>query len=1494
MASLSHRSGTFTRIAAAAAAVLLLPFAGVVTAHASPNPIGLSMTAIPTSVAPGSTLSYTITASNSEPQVANARLSDQLTGLKNVVLTSSRGYCTEQSLLVTCSGGDLPGQGSTWVVTITGIVTAGSGTVLSNTATFAANWSAQNTSQDYLVNATTNVTVGSPAPGALADLSTSLSGPSTSAPGANADYTLTVLNQGFVNASDVLVTGTVPPGFTLQAGRLVTGTSLFVCSAAALPDYSCTGGSLNSGANATISLPLKVSSTSPGAGVLTYKLTAVVDPQNAIPEPDDLQSNTNNFSQIVTTVPASPPAAGQVTLTKKASSLIDPTGSQVRIGDLLTYTVTAKSTSTRDTATRLLISDGTQGLDQASVTAKASDARLPCVNSNNLVTCQAGGNGYTLGVGASVSVTITGRVVQPPASIITNTATLQTLQSKVAITRTASVTTIVRPPIDLSVTQFSTCASKALLPAGLPGGCQPFRARNQFDYLITVGNSGLDDTNGVTLRAPLPADVVYEGFDNVAPSAGWACSESGSAPVVVTCTGGTVPGQLSSGTYGGTIRQVRLHLTAPNATGPITSTVYVDPFNAIAESDETNNTASTATQVDTGVNLTIGQKLRCPRQATVTDICDPVAPSGTVVYDLLVQNLGTQDATGITVSDVLPTGTRFRSAKEINGAVFGLPYAPVHNVACSASGARVTCTGGRLSGIYAAYGGPKLPNPTGKVPDGFTIEITAFAPAPYGPGDSPGATGSPILNQAIVDPDLTVSEFLETDNLNLLETNVGIPATRGDNGTFNELTVSNVQTSPAAGSAVAPNGTLDYTLTVSNWGSDPVSNVTVVDNLPAGSRFRNVAAAPLAAGSGGFVCSATGGVVTCSSGALAASPSIGTPTSTTIVIRAFAPPTVNAATTQYTNHAVVDPGNAVAEADETNNASDVGLTVALPSAGGLGAFNELTVDNVQANPAGPAAVAPNGTLDYLLTAKNAGSDPVDNVTVTDYFPAGSRFRNVAVQALVPGGSGGFVCSQASGVLTCTSGHLEAGGTASITVRLYAPDSPNYATNQYTNHVVIDPGATIPEADETNNATDADLTVSVGGANPYNELSVIDSQFFPTADGAVAPGGTLRHLLKVTNSGSDPAMNVPVRDYLPVGTTFRKARLLSSLGGTTAGVTGFVCTQAAGVVDCTNGTIPSGATAVIEVLLFAPSQPSSPGSEPTLTNQVVVDPANVIPEGDETNNTATKDTTVSLGGAGSFWDFTITSSASDTDAKPDALVQYKLDVKNLGSDDAFNVKVSNTLPAGTTFVGAKDSAAGPGDFSCTAAGNVVTCTGGTLLASGATRTIEILAKANHANIVIYDAARVDPDNVLVEADETNNATVAMTGVLSVTNLRTSIVSSGSLAAGDSGTITGHIASDAGSDTAYNVAFELDLPVGITPLDVGFSPLPAGTSCEIFQSPIGKVVCTTPTLAAGADISIVVSVYSNTVDTKTANAIINADGGTVEKPGSSGDNTFQVTV
>jgi uncharacterized repeat protein (TIGR01451 family) len=269
---------------------------------------------------------------------------------------------------------------------------------------------------------------------------------------------------------------------------------------------------------------------------------------------------------------------------------------------------------------------------------------------------------------------------------------------------------------------------------------------------------------------------------------------------------------------------------------------------------------------------------------------------------------------------------------------------------------------------------------------------------------------------------------------------------------------------------------------------------------------------------------------------------------------------------------LVDPNNAIPEADETNNASDAQLLVALPSAGGQNEYNEFTVLNQQTNPPS-GAVAPNGTLEYTLTAQNWGTDPATGVTVYDYLPNGAQFRNVTVQPLGLG-SGGFVCNYNSGLVSCNNGSLAAApvpgvtpSTAWIKILLFAPGTPNNMTSNYTNHAVINPNNTVPEADVTNDATDANLTVSYpppdgSGQNAYNEFTIQSSQFFPTSSGAVAPNGTILYRLTVPNTGSDPAVNVPVRDYLPTGTTFRLAQLNTTLSS--MGVTGFVCTQNTGV------------------------------------------------------------------------------------------------------------------------------------------------------------------------------------------------------------------------------------------------------------------------------------------------------------------------------------------
>jgi uncharacterized repeat protein (TIGR01451 family) len=1506
MARHARPSRTPRRITAILAAALLVPFVGMGTGDADtqPNsqPFDVTMTASSDPAALGSRLTYTITTTNSQPQVADIRLSDQVAGLSDIVLTSSRGYCTVSSNLVFCEGGDMPGHGSVWVVTITGTVTGGAGTPLSNTVTVNGIWSENATSHDFSDSATTQVTIGTPTPSAQADLATSFSGPTSLSPGSNGTYQLIVSNFGGAKASDVHVSASLPVGWTLQPAGV--GTSLFVCDDDDPAAISCTGGALNAGANAVITLPV---TAPPGLDAGTYKFTAAADPENLISEPDDLQSDQNNFSQFAVDVPAGPAPTQPVTFTKDATSTALPKdGTQIRPGDLLTYTLTAKNTSTRDTITRLQITDGTQGLEQASIRVTTNDPKMPCTPSNNLVTCYAPSRGYTLAAGATLVVTIVGKVVQPPSTVLTNTATLQGLQGKISITRNASVTTIVRPPVDLSVTQYSTCSEVSLL-AGTKGDCLPFRARNQFDYLITVGNSGLDDAAGVRVREVLPPDVIFEGYTNVPvdgdpDGAGFTCTE-GSAlnanPTIVTCTGGAIPGALSSSTYGGTTRQVRLHLTAPNSVGTISSTVHVDPFNTIPESDETNNTFTTSTPIATGVDLEITQAIRCPRDSRTDAVlmCNPVAPSGNVIYDITVTNLGTQDASSIKVTDLLPAGVKFRSAKERSGFLPDKPYRPDHGVSCTTSngGTHVDCTGGRVKGIYAAYGGPKL-DLTG-TPDGFVIEVLAFAPAPFGPTSSPAATSAPILNQVLVDPDGTIAEYDETNNLNILETKVGIPGPQpgtqpGDWGTYNELTVSTKQLDPVdtEGKAlkVAPNGTLQYELTVSNWGSDPVTNVTVTDQLPTGSRFRNVTVAPLADGTGGFNCSAADGVVTCANGSLAASDAIGTPESTTIVIRLFAPPTVNAATTRYTNHAVVDPANAIAEADETNNASDVDLVVELPAPNGEGknTFNDLVVSNEQSKPTDDKDVAPNGTLEYTLVVTNRGTDPVDGIVVHDTYPVGARFR--AADSTPPANQGGFTCGDNAGVVQCVGGSLAgnddaAGGKdeATIKILLFAPDATSEASNSYTNHAIVDPANTIPEGDETNNTQDVSSEVSVGGDLAYNQLTITTAQFAPKqgdAQAEVAPSGTLIYRVNVANTGSDTANGVVVRDYLPADTRFRSAKLV--LADSTK-ATGFACFHGSGVVECRNGTLLAGGTAVLEIVLFAPPQPV------TVENQAVVDPGNDIPEGNEGDNTAiAAPTKVTLAGIADYHELSIqeiTQTASAAVAT-DSVVQYTIKVANAGTDDAFNVTVRDNLPEGTQFVSAEDTTGDTtGLFTCSESGGVVDCTGGHVKgtsdpASPGTRTITVTIRSpKHSDVTfvnnkvdIVNQVIVDPDNALPEGHEANNVREITTSVKAVVDLAISALDSVS-GQGTEKTMSWTVNNN-GADAVTDVLLEVNLPIGVIPLDM--VTVPAGWACQTTSNPINKVTCLGKLDGTGSA-SFTAKVYVSEDGTLHSSAIVDPD-------------------
>ena len=127
------------------------------------------------------------------------------------------------------------------------------------------------------------------------------------------------------------------------------------------------------------------------------------------------------------------------------------------------------------------------------------------------------------------------------------------------------------------------------------------------------------------------------------------------------------------------------------------------------------------------------------------------------------------------------------------------------------------------------------------------------------------------------------------------------------------------------------------------------------------------------------------------------------------------------------------------------------------------------------------------------------------------------------------------------------------------------------------------------------------------------------------------------------------------------------------------VSAFTCSEAEGVIDCVGATIPGtvpgpagSRTIVINV--------TAPNHVETLTNQAIADPDNAIPEGDETNNTATFLTAVS-----SIINLNITKNGpqESSQSSPGEYNIVMTNQKFAGTDGqtAFHVRMQDPFPVG---------------------------------------------------------------------------------------------------------------------------------------------------------------------------------------------------------------------
>ncbi|MFN7623094.1 MAG: hypothetical protein ACK5RS_08095, partial [Acidobacteriota bacterium] len=410
--------------------------------------------------------------------------------------------------------------------------------------------------------------------------------------------------------------------------------------------------------------------------------------------------------------------------------------------------------------------------------------------------------------------------------------------------------------------------------------------------------------------------------------------------------------------------------------GTFTNSAKIDPPSTVKDPDPDDN-------IGGPVNTTVDPRLDLVLQMNGTPV---VATGGTIVYTLVMTNVGLAGADGSTFSQTLPAGLT---------GVTAVCGSAIAGATCPGS---VTVSGTTVSGTIPAF------------PPGGSLVITVTATAP-------AWTGSLLSTATVTSPADAIETTLVNNNGSAKTELVGTWAPTQANLTVTKIGTSTVQT----------NGTMVYQVRVINAGPAAADGTTFSDAIPGvitGVSWNCLA-------SGGAVCPSSTGTSQTISQTIATFPAN---SQLVYTITGTAPSTAQT----ITNTATITPPAGITDPDSSDNSATQVTTVQT----GAPTEADLVVAKY-----GPTNVLPNATFNYTIIVRNNGPAAANGATIRDNLP--NELTAVSASCAATGGAVCGSTSVGTGnLLTGTITTLPLNGRVTYTVTATAPSS-GYFSNSVT-------------------------------------------------------------------------------------------------------------------------------------------------------------------------------------------------------------------------------------------------------------------------------------------------------------------------------------------------------------------------------------------------------------------------------------------------------------